>query len=77
MKTLLRATFFVLASWISVPRASAQTLDPGFPVTDRQRLDFNQAYNPFCAHNFAYPCPVPPAENHPPVITKAGVMSDH
>ncbi len=26
-------------------------------------LDFNKAYNPYCAFNPAYACPLPPAEN--------------
>ena len=27
-------------------------------------LDFNLAYNPFCAYTNAYSCPLPPFENH-------------
>ena len=27
-------------------------------------LDFNLAYNPFCAYSEAYSCPLPPFENH-------------
>ncbi|MFP5333112.1 MAG: DUF1684 domain-containing protein, partial [Acidimicrobiia bacterium] len=26
-------------------------------------LDFNYAYNPTCAYNEAYSCPLPPPEN--------------
>ncbi|SNC77324.1 hypothetical protein SAMN06265337_3907 [Hymenobacter gelipurpurascens] len=40
-------------------------------------VDFNQAYNPFCAYSPQYSCPVPPIENRLPVAIKAGVMSDH
>ncbi|QIL76720.1 DUF1684 domain-containing protein [Hymenobacter sp. HDW8] len=40
-------------------------------------LDFNRAYNPFCAYGGQYSCPVPPVENRLPVAIKAGVMSDH
>lgn len=40
-------------------------------------LDFNRAYNPFCAYSTAYACPIPPAENHLPVPIRAGVRSDH
>jgi uncharacterized protein (DUF1684 family) len=40
-------------------------------------LDFNRAYNPFCAYGGPYSCPVPPAENRLPVAIAAGVMSDH
>ncbi len=27
-------------------------------------IDFNLAYNPYCAYNALYSCPVPPRENH-------------
>ena len=27
-------------------------------------LDFNKAYNPYCAYNETYSCPIPPRENH-------------
>lgn len=40
-------------------------------------LDFNRAYNPFCAYSTAYACPIPPAENHLSVPIRAGVRSDH
>lgn len=40
-------------------------------------LDFNRAYNPYCAYSPLYSCPVPPAENRLAVEVKAGVMSDH
>jgi len=35
-------------------------------------LDFNQAYNPWCAFSGGYNCPVPPKENHLPIAIKAG-----
>lgn len=40
-------------------------------------LDFNCTYNPSCAYNGAYSCPVPPAENRLAVAIPAGVRSDH
>jgi uncharacterized protein (DUF1684 family) len=40
-------------------------------------LDFNRAYNPYCAYQAGYSCPVPPPENRLPVAVKAGVMSSH
>lgn len=40
-------------------------------------LDFNRAYNPYCAYRNIYSCPVPPAENRLPVAIEAGVRSDH
>ena len=40
-------------------------------------LDFNRAYNPSCAYNHDYSCPVPPAENRLAATILAGVRSDH
>ena len=40
-------------------------------------LDFNRAYNPSCAYNHGYSCPVPPAENRLAIAIPAGVRSDH
>lgn len=35
-------------------------------------LDFNKAYNPFCAYNPNYTCPLPPKQNLLEVAIKAG-----
>jgi uncharacterized protein len=35
-------------------------------------LDFNRAYNPSCAYDSSYSCPVPPAENTLQVPIRAG-----
>lgn len=35
-------------------------------------LDFNKAYNPWCAYSDGYNCPIPPAENHLEVAVDAG-----
>lgn len=35
-------------------------------------IDFNLAYNPFCAYNDAYSCPLPPVENWLQVPIEAG-----
>jgi uncharacterized protein (DUF1684 family) len=35
-------------------------------------LDFNLAYNPYCAYSPYYSCPIPPAENTLPVAVTAG-----
>jgi uncharacterized protein (DUF1684 family) len=40
-------------------------------------LDFNAAYNPYCAYNSAYSCPVPPAENKLTVDIAAGEKAFH
>ncbi|MEE1977763.1 DUF1684 domain-containing protein [Maribacter cobaltidurans] len=36
-------------------------------------LDFNKAYNPYCAYNKKYSCPLVPAVNHLPIQILAGV----
>ncbi len=36
-------------------------------------LDFNQCYQPYCAYNHKYSCPIPPAENHLNIEIRAGV----
>lgn len=38
-------------------------------------LDFNLAYNPYCAYNPYYSCPIPPAENTLPIAIRAGEMT--
>jgi hypothetical protein len=38
-------------------------------------IDFNMAYNPYCAYNPYYVCPVPPAENTLPIAIQAGEMN--
>ena len=35
-------------------------------------LDFNKAYNPYCAYSAGYNCPIPPRENDLPVAIQAG-----
>lgn len=38
-------------------------------------LDFNKAYNPYCAYATGYNCPIPPRENYLPVAIRAGEMN--
>ena len=40
-------------------------------------LDFNEAYNPFCAYNDGFACPVPPQDNRLAVEIKAGEQAFH
>lgn len=40
-------------------------------------LDFNRAYNPFCAYSPYYSCPLPPGENNLPVEVLAGERNFH
>ena len=39
-----------------------------------QILDFNLAYNPLCAYNSNYSCPIPPENNTLPFFIEAGEM---
>lgn len=40
--------------------------------SDRLEIDFNYAYNPYCAYNERYSCPLPPSENWLRVPIRAG-----
>jgi len=39
------------------------------------QLDFNKAYNPYCAYSTGYKCPIPPRENRLSIPIKAGEMN--
>lgn len=47
-------------------------LDPARLIDNRAVIDFNTAYNPYCAYNPTFSCPIPPAENTLAVLVKAG-----
>jgi len=40
-------------------------------------LDFNKAYNPYCAYSIFYNCPIPPANNHLNIEIPAGVSYEY
>lgn len=42
---------------------------------DKLDLDFNKAYNPYCAFSDGYSCPKPPEENALAIAVRAGEMS--
>lgn len=48
-------------------------LDLEIPISQNIILDFNMAYNPYCAYNEEYSCPIPPKENHISAEIKAGM----
>lgn len=54
-------------------------LDLVIPEGDTMVIDFNKAYNPYCAYNGKYSCPIPPPTNHLDVDVNAGVkkFKDH
>jgi uncharacterized protein (DUF1684 family) len=41
-------------------------------TTGFYEIDFNKAYNPYCAYNASYECPYPPASNRLKVEIRAG-----
>jgi uncharacterized protein (DUF1684 family) len=47
---------------------------PGTNIPGRIMLDFNYAYNPSCAYNIRWVCPLAPAENRLNVAIRAGEM---
>ena len=52
---------------LSIPEEGATTIV----------LDFNMVYNPYCAYNSKYSCPIPPAENNLDIAIEAGVKKYH
>lgn len=51
-------------------------IDLEIPEGDTIVIDFNKAYNPYCAYSDGYSCPIPPKENDLQVAVKAGVKMD-
>lgn len=50
-------------------------IDLEIPTGDTIEIDFNKAYNPYCAYSDGYSCPIPPAENHLNLKVEAGIKS--
>ncbi len=44
---------------------------------DKLHIDFNKAYNPYCAYNHNYSCPIPPADDYLDIEILAGVKAYH
>ena len=44
---------------------------------ERYEIDFNTAYNPYCAYNENWSCPLPPRENWLDVPIRAGEKTFH
>ena len=47
------------------------------PGASNITLDFNEAYNPYCAYNDSFSCPLPPRENILDVLIAAGEKTYH
>lgn len=48
-------------------------IDLEIPENELLVVDFNQAYNPYCAYSSRYSCPITPQENFIKVLIPAGV----
>lgn len=52
-------------------------IDMKKPKSSDVLIDFNTAYNPYCAYNHKYSCPIVPLENDLSVAIEAGVKKFH
>jgi uncharacterized protein len=50
-------------------------IDSRIPEGDIMVIDFNKAYNPYCAYNERYSCPIVPRENYLKTRVEAGVKA--
>lgn len=50
-------------------------IDLRIPEGDTMIIDFNTAYNPYCAYNEKYSCPIVPRDNYLDAKVEAGVMA--
>ncbi|MDH5397796.1 MAG: DUF1684 domain-containing protein [Cyclobacteriaceae bacterium] len=50
-------------------------IDLAIPPDNIIVVDFNKAYNPYCAYNYKYSCPIPPKENNIDTAITAGVKN--
>ena len=50
-------------------------VDMRIPSSSKVVLDFNKAYNPYCAYSGKYSCPLVPVENHLDLEIEAGVKA--
>jgi uncharacterized protein len=52
-------------------------LEPELLPDGKLHVDFNLAYNPYCAYNEQWSCPITPAENHLKLPIQAGERVFH
>ncbi len=50
-------------------------IDARIPEGDTMTIDFNKAYNPYCAYNDKYSCPIVPRKNYLKTRVEAGVKA--
>ena len=71
--------FIPFKDWTSGKESysAARYLDIEETADDNYVIDFNYAYNPYCAYSDDYVCPLPPNENWLEVKVLAGEMNYH
>lgn len=55
--------------------AGGRYVEASIPKGDSIIIDFNKAYNPYCAYNDKYSCPIVPRENYVDAYINAGVKA--
>ena len=55
--------------------AGGRYIDLIIPEGDTIDIDFNKAYNPYCAYNEKYSCPIVPRANYIPIKVEAGLKT--
>ena len=65
-------TAFVDATSGDETYGGGRYLDLSFKNARQITIDFNLAYNPYCAYNPTFSCPLPPKENILPIPIRAG-----
>ena len=55
--------------------AGGRYVESSIPDSDTLIIDFNTAYNPYCAYNDKYSCPIVPRENYVDENIMAGVKA--
>ena len=68
---------FVDATAPAETYGAGRYLEPEVFDGDQLLVDFNLAYNPYCAYSDRWSCPVPPAENRLKVRIEAGEKKFH
>lgn len=72
-KTSLFLPFYDLTSGEETYGGGRYLDFPFIPRGNKIKIDFNQAYHPYCAYSDRYSCPIPPFENRLDVEILAGV----
>jgi len=61
----------------NITYGAGRYLEPSMPIGEEIILDFNMAYNPYCAYVEGFSCPFPPKSNILKVSIEAGEKSYH